>query len=140
VCLEPIEGGRVRCRFDRLSGFMIHPGPHRPAHGLTVTLVAFDALAVAGVDLRAQPWHERRNQLERLLGDATGPLRLTPVMDTSAAIHDALVADGWEGTVAKRLSSRYRCGKRTNAWLKIKSPAAIERDRMRVASALRPAA
>jgi ATP-dependent DNA ligase len=61
-------------------------------------------------------------------------------MDTSAAIHDALVADGWEGTVAKRLSSRYRCGKRTNAWLKIKSPAAIERDRMRVASALRPAA
>ena len=21
VCLQPIEGGRVRCRFDRLSGF-----------------------------------------------------------------------------------------------------------------------
>jgi hypothetical protein len=34
---------------DRLSGFMIRPGPHRPADRLTVRLVAFDALAVAGV-------------------------------------------------------------------------------------------
>jgi bifunctional non-homologous end joining protein LigD len=140
VCLQPIEGGRVRCRFDRLSGFMIRPGPHRPVDGLTVTLVAFDALAVAGADLRAQPWHERRKQLERLLADATGPLRLTPVLASSAAVHDALVADGWEGTVAKRTNSRYRCGRRTSAWMKLKSPAAIERDRMRVASALRPAA
>jgi ATP-dependent DNA ligase len=119
---------------------MIRPGPHRRVDGLTVTLVAFDALAVAGADLRAPPWHERREQLERLLAGATGPLRLTPVLDASAAVHDALVRDGWEGSVTKRTSSRYRCGKRTNAWLKIKSPAAIERDRMRVASALRPAA
>jgi bifunctional non-homologous end joining protein LigD len=123
-----------------LSGFMIRPGPHRPADGLTVTLVAFDALAIAGADLRTQPWHQRRERLERLLGGATGPPRLTPVLDASAAVHDALVRDGWEGTVAKRVSSRYRCGKRTNAWLRLKSPAAIERDRMRVASALRPAA
>jgi bifunctional non-homologous end joining protein LigD len=119
---------------------MIRPGPHRPADGLTVTLVAFDALAIAGADLRTQPWHQRRERLERLLGGATGPPRLTPVLDASAAVHDALVRDGWEGTVAKRVSSRYRCGKRTNAWLRLKSPAAIERDRMRVASALRPAA
>jgi ATP-dependent DNA ligase len=53
---------------------------------------------------------------------------------------DALVADGWEGTVAKRTSSGYRCGRRTNAWLKLKSAAAVVRDRMRVASALGPAA
>jgi ATP-dependent DNA ligase len=118
---------------------MIRPGPHRPADGLAVTLVAFDALAVAGADLRAQPWHERRKRLERLLAGAASVLRLTPVLDPSAALHDALVADGWEGTVAKRVSSRYRCGKRTNACLKMKS-AAIERDLMRVASALRPAA
>ena len=110
VCLQPIEGGRVRCRFDRLSGFMIRPGPHRPADGLTVTLVAFDALAVAGADLRAQPWHERRKQLERLLAGATGVLRLTPVLDASAAVHDALVRDGWEGTVAKRTAAATGAG------------------------------
>jgi ATP-dependent DNA ligase len=140
VCLQPIEGGRVRCRFDRLSGFMIRPGPHRPADGLTVTLVAFDALAIAGADLRARPWHEQRKQLERLLAGATSPLRLTPVLEASAAVHDALVADGWERTVAKRISGRYRRGQRTTAWIKLKSPTAIDRDRMRVASALRPAA
>ena len=68
MCLKPIDGGRVRCRFDRLSGFMISPGTHRPGpDGLTVTLVVFDALAVAGTDLRARPWLERREQLERLL-------------------------------------------------------------------------
>jgi ATP-dependent DNA ligase len=67
-------------------------------------------------------------------------LRLTGVLDATAAVHDALVADGWEGTVAKRISGRYRCGRRTNAWIKLKSPAAIERDRRRVAAALRWAA
>jgi len=77
VCLQPIERGRVRCGFDRLSGFMIRPGPRRSADGLTVMLVAFDALAIAGVDLCFQPWHERRKQLERLLGGAPGLLRLT---------------------------------------------------------------
>jgi bifunctional non-homologous end joining protein LigD len=141
VCLQPIAGGRVRCRFDRLSGFMIGSGPRRPdAEGLTVMLVAFDALAVAGADVRAKPWIERRCQLERLLVGASGVLRITPVLDATAAVHDALVADGWEGTVAKRISGRYRCGRRTTAWIKLKSPAAIERDRMRVASTLRPAA
>ena len=47
VCLQPVDRGRVRCRFDRLSGFMIGAGPHRPdADGLTIMLVAFDVLAL----------------------------------------------------------------------------------------------
>jgi ATP-dependent DNA ligase len=57
----------------------------------------------------------------------------------ACAAFDALVCDGWERTVANRTSGRYRCGRRTNAWLKLKSPA-IERDRRRVAVALRWAA
>jgi ATP-dependent DNA ligase len=65
VCLEPLPAGRVRCRFDRLGGF--HAWARAaPPDGLTVTLVAFDALAIAGAHLRAQRWHERRKQLERL--------------------------------------------------------------------------
>jgi ATP-dependent DNA ligase len=138
VCLQPINGGRVRCRFDRLSGFMIGPGPHRPdAQGLTVTLVAFDALAIAGADLRAQRWDERREQLVRLLSGATGVLRLTPVLDATAAVHDALVADGWEGTVAKQ---DHRPPPLRSPHERVEVARAIERDRMRVASALRAAA
>jgi bifunctional non-homologous end joining protein LigD len=61
ACLQPLKDGRVRCRFDRVSAFMVARAPHRPdANGLTVTLIVFDALAVAGTDLRATPWSERR--------------------------------------------------------------------------------
>jgi hypothetical protein len=44
----------------------------------------------------------RRDTLERLLAGADGALRLTPVIAGDQALHDALIADGWEGTVAKR--------------------------------------
>jgi len=117
ACIQPLRGGRVRCRFDRVSAFMAARVPHRPdANGLTVTLVAFDALAVGGEDLRAAPWNGRRERLEELLGGAGGAVRLTSVLDLNPALHAALVADGWEGTVAKRTSGRYRCGRRGNAW------------------------
>ena len=137
ACLQPLEDGRVRCRFDRISAFMVARAPHRPdTNGLTVTLVVFDALAVAGADLRASPWSERRARLEALLDGATGPLRLTPVIDVSPTLHAALVADGWEGTVAKRTTGRYRCGHRSNSWMKLKSPAARDRDRRRFLASL----
>jgi ATP-dependent DNA ligase len=56
ACLQPLAGGRVRCRSDRVSAFMVSRIPHRrDADGLTATLIAFDALAVAGADLRAAP-------------------------------------------------------------------------------------
>lgn len=64
----------------------------------------------------------RRKRLERLLFGARGGPRLTPVVDATCAVHDALVADGWEGTVAKRIGGRYRCGRRTNAWISSSRP------------------
>src|SRR5262245_49301950 len=115
ACLQPLGDGRVRCRFDRVSAFMVARAPHRPdADGLTVTLVVFDALAVGGTDLCGAPWRERRARLEELLGGAQGAVRLTPVLELNPALHAALVADGWEGTVAKRTSGRYRCGRRSS--------------------------
>jgi ATP-dependent DNA ligase len=52
----------------------------------------FDALAVAGADVRAAPWSERRARLEELLGTADGAVRLTPVLEVNPALHAALVA------------------------------------------------
>jgi bifunctional non-homologous end joining protein LigD len=120
-CLEPLEGGRVRCRFDRISAFMVGREPHRPAAGLTATLVAFDLLAYRGDDIRGEPWAGRRAILEGLLRDADAALRLTPVFDATPAVHATLTADGWEGTVVKRRASRY-VGRRSNSWVKVKSP------------------
>jgi ATP-dependent DNA ligase len=70
--------------------------------------------------------------LERLLAGADGVVRLTPVIAGEPALHDALIADGWEGTVAKREEGRYVCGRRSRAWVKIKSPAARDRGGRRV--------
>jgi bifunctional non-homologous end joining protein LigD len=134
ACLQLLTDGRVRCRFDRVSAFMVARQPHRPdADGLTVTFVVFDALAVGGTDLRSAVWSERRGRLEELLRGAEGALRLTPGIEASPALHAALVADGWEGPVAKRTGSCYRCGHRSASWVKLKSPAA--RDRRRVLAA-----
>jgi hypothetical protein len=57
------------------------------------------------------------------------------VLDAPPALHAALVADGWEGTVANGTGSRHRCGHRGNSWVKLKSPAARESDRRRALAA-----
>ena len=112
---------------------MVGRVPHRPSKGLTVTFIAFDAICAEDADLRSRPWAERRAVLERLLQGADGYLRVTPVLASEQALHDALIADGFEGTVVKRQGGRYVCGRRSNAWIKIKSPTARDRDRRRVA-------
>jgi hypothetical protein len=71
---------------------------------------------VAGEDLRATAWSERRARLEGLLGDATGAVRPTPVLELNPALHAALVADGFEGTVAKRTTGALPLRHRSNPW------------------------
>jgi hypothetical protein len=111
---------------------MVARSPHRPdPDGLTVTLIVFDALAIAGTDLRASAWSQRRAQLEEFLAGATGAVRPTPVLELNPALHAALIVDGWEGTVATRTSGRYRCGHRSSSWVNLKSPASRDRDRRR---------
>jgi ATP-dependent DNA ligase len=56
ACLQPLGDGRVRCRFDRVSAFMVAHAPHRPdTNGLTVTLIVFDALRSAARTCAASP-------------------------------------------------------------------------------------
>src|SRR5947208_5389297 len=67
--------------FDLLS-LRIHPAASRVARLAKETpsaFVAFDLLAAAGEDLRAQPFRERRARLEALLARSGPPLYLTPM-------------------------------------------------------------
>ena len=66
-------------------------------------------------------------------------MRVAPVLEADIALHRALVADGWEGTVVKRVSGRYRCGQRSRDWVKLRSPESIAQDRARVQATLRHA-
>ena len=71
----------------------------------------FDALAIAGRDLRGLPYRRRRTRLRRLLGDAAPPLALMPatreLAGAQAWMHDHTPA-GVEGVVVKHPEHAYR--------------------------------
>jgi ATP-dependent DNA ligase len=109
--------------FDALQQ-RIHPAASRItklARETPSSFVAFDLLAEAGRDIRAEPQGERRAGLERLLAQARPPLHLTPLT------RDRKVAERWlaefegaglDGVIAKPAAGAYQSGKR--AMLKIK--------------------
>ena len=84
-----------------------------------VSFIAFDLLRLYGVDLTARPLAERRATLERLAADFP-QWTVSPSFDDGPATEAASQAHGLEGVVAKRLTSRYRFGARTNDWVKVK--------------------
>jgi bifunctional non-homologous end joining protein LigD len=92
------------------------------ARAAPVTYVAFDLLALAGRSLVAEPLHTRRAALQELLADLGEPgLVFSPgVVGAGRAFFDLVVAGGHEGIVAKHQASRYRPGRRSATWVKVK--------------------
>ena len=91
---------------------------HRSGKPPTVYFV-FDLLYLDGEDLRAQPLDERRRRLTSVVG--TSGVRMSEALTGSADdIERAVASLGLEGVIAKRRSSRYMPGTRSNAWLKRK--------------------
>ena len=89
---------------------------------VSTAFIAFDVLKEGDEDLRERPLTERRAALERLF-KATGSqvLRLSEqVRGDGRALYKRALASGWEGLIAKRADSRYRSGKRTPDWRKLK--------------------
>ena len=84
-----------------------------------VTYLAFDVLRLYGVDLTARPYAERRATLERV--GLNGPnWTVPPVFDDGPATMAAAKSNGLEGVVAKRLTSVYRPGARSQDWIKVR--------------------
>jgi ATP-dependent DNA ligase len=120
---EVVIAGAGGLDFDALQ-LRVHPAASRVAKLAAESpssLVVFDALVLAGQDLRALPLAERRGLLERALADVKAPVHLTPVT------RDHAVAVGWlrdfegaglDGVMAKREEQPYQPGKR--AMFKIK--------------------
>lgn len=90
--------------------------------------MAFDLLAIAGVDLRTQRWSVRRARLEQLASPWSPPLQLSPVtsdVDEAREWFDVLPeALGVEGLVVKGAASRYVGGRRE--WLRLKRRESLE--------------
>lgn len=84
-----------------------------------VTVVFFDVLGINGEDCRSLPYDSRRELLESMVPDggvATVPSQLTG--DASHAMR-ASRRQRMEGIVAKRRTSRYSSGARSQNWLKL---------------------
>src|SRR5689334_9578533 len=82
-----------------------------------VTLLAFDLLRLDGEDLCAQPLAERREALLALGLDGAG-WQVPPTYDDGAMLLEAAEAQGLEGIVSKKLTSRYHPDRRSKEWLK----------------------
>lgn len=99
---------------------------HRGAQpGYEIAFYAFDVLHLEGRDLQALPLTKRREVLPELLKD-TG-LRLPIELPGSAAeVVQAVRSMRLEGVIAKRKSSTYQPGDRSEDWQKLKLQAQQE--------------
>jgi len=107
--------------FQQLQG-RIHltEGQSGPLH--SVAYIAFDLLREGRTDLRDKPFAVRRAALERVFGHTGAPiLRISEIAHGSGrALYNRALASGWEGLIAKHVESRYKSGKRTPDWRKLK--------------------
>ncbi len=110
--------------FQQLQG-RIHITAGAAARTGGVALIVFDLLRMGDADLRDRPLHERRAELERLLKrvtrQKTGIIRISEqVHGDGRRLYKQALARHWEGLIAKHVDSRYKSGKRTPDWRKLK--------------------
>lgn len=103
----------------------------RPWSGVLApaVLVVFDVLALAGQDLRGEPYRRRRKRLRRLLDGSTEPLLLMPATRDLVGAHawmDQHAEAGIEGVVVKDRNRGYRPGRPRTSWLKVRVHHTVE--------------
>jgi bifunctional non-homologous end joining protein LigD len=118
-----LDGDEI-ARFEALQGRMHLTGSkqiERLAHEQPAALVAFDLLLRGDEPLLNAPWRDRRAALEEVLGEhEPGTIRISETSEELEPLQARAHRAGWEGLIAKRPGSRYRPGKRSGDWLKLK--------------------
>ncbi len=100
----------------------------RAAKTWPAQLMLFDLLELNGQSMIKKPYEERRAALEELVQPAKGSrVQVPPIFDGDLdAASDTSKALRLEGVVAKKRSSIYQPGRRSQTWLKIKNHLAQE--------------
>jgi bifunctional non-homologous end joining protein LigD len=89
--------------------------------GTVYLYVAFDVLEVEGEPLVDLPLIERRERLAAIVDRRPGGVQLSEAFDDGEALFAAARQQNFEGVVAKRADSTYEPGRRSRAWLKLKT-------------------
>jgi len=109
--------------FDALQ-LRIHPAASRIkllAEQTPASIVLFDLLCQGSDDLRHEPFHHRRERLEKMLADATPPLHLTPATRKRNVATDwfqRFEGAGLDGVMVKSIEGTYESDKRVMFKLK----------------------
>lgn len=85
-----------------------------------LTLFAFDLVEIDGEDLASRPNIERKERLEALLREASGPIRVADhVIGAGEKLFASLCGASQEGIISKKIDATY-AGRRTRDWVKVK--------------------
>lgn len=106
--------------FQNLQG-RIHV-KDEPSDAGNTAYIVFDVLRIGDRDLREKPLRERRATLESLFArNRSNVLRISEqVAGDGRALYNRALESGWEGLIAKHSASKYRSGKRSPDWCKLK--------------------
>ncbi|MGH2451713.1 MAG: DNA ligase D [Candidatus Limnocylindria bacterium] len=85
-----------------------------------VVYQVFDLLYLDGDDLTGRPLRERQRRLEAAVTPMGAIRRAEPFVGEGVALFEAVIEQGLEGVVAKRLDSPYVSG-RSATWVKVKA-------------------
>jgi ATP-dependent DNA ligase len=102
--------------FDALQ-LRVHPAASRVkllSQQTPASVVFFDVLSVGDRDLREEPFHLRRKELEKILHAAKPPLHITPATDDTEQAQDwfrRFEGAGFDGVVAKSIDGTYESDK-----------------------------
>ncbi len=102
---------------------LVHPARiARASRNFPVAYMVFDLLRLRGRSLLAEPLRIRRAALKQLLCKLNEPALVFSegIIGAGRRLFETLVVQGHEGMMAKHLASRYRPGRRSAAWRKIK--------------------
>jgi len=121
--LEPASFNTLQQRLGRKA-----PPPRLQAEA-PAFIRLYDALSIAGEDLRPRPWHHRRAALEALIPQLD-PTRFdlseritAPDWSALSALRDNARTASIEGLMLKHIDSPYVAGRRANLWYKWKRTA-----------------
>lgn len=118
-----LDGELMADRFAGRMAALLGSKHHRDQ----LRFVAFDIPILAGVDLRALPWQERRERLDLLSRAFDVPLELSPLVEPSRGLVDQMTDGRLEGIVLKDRTAPYRDGSRVG-WAKVKDATWYERE------------
>lgn len=117
-----IKDGQVTHDWGTVQSVLGSGTAKAAAQSEKITYVIFDLISHGGIDARSLPYGKRRTLLEKLFDKVSlsERIQLSAQVQPTTANTDALLAQGFEGMVIKRLNAPYASGKRGAGWTKIK--------------------